>query len=125
MKKLLLLALSLAFAGTAFAAGSVPLDVNSKPLPAGAFSGIFSVTPGTQGTQSVSATGKTGLKFNCTASATSGTAAVVKVGRNGSVSTYYNASSDTVWFGNGTGTTSITFKSYSTANEVNCAGYYW
>lgn len=105
--------------------GVAPIDLNGKTLQGGAFSGIWSATPGTKGTASYTITGKSGLFFQCTQGATSGTAATVKVGRNGSLSTYYHASSGTLYFGKGTGTTSVTFGSYSTANTNVCAGYYW
>lgn len=128
MKTLILSIFILACTGfTAFAeVGVVPFDSTGVKFTGGqSFSGIFSATPGTKGTASVSTTGKNGLYFNCTQGATSGTAATVKVGRNGSLSTYYHASSGTLWFGGKTATTSVTFGSYSTANTNVCAGYYW
>jgi len=127
MKKLFISALAVLALATYAAAetGVMPIDLNGRSLAGGAFSGIFSVTPGTKGTASVSATGKTGLHYKCTTGATSATAVAVKTGRNESLSTYYNSSEGTLWFGAGTGTTHVTFGSYSTANQNVCAGYYW
>lgn len=112
-------------ASMAFAFGSLPLDVNGKPMTGGALSGIGSVTPGTKGTASVSTTGKNGLYYTCTTSPTGTTAAIVKVGRNGSTASFYPAASGAVNIGSGTGTTSVTFTSYSSANNNTCFYYYW
>ncbi len=115
-----------AFATIAMAESGVnPYDLNGVPIQGSAFSGIWSVNPNTKGSASYTMSGKTGIYFMCTTGAALTTPVIVKVGRNGSLTSYYHASSGTLNFGAKTGTTSVTFGSYSAATNNVCSGYYW
>lgn len=116
----------LVLAGYAWSEGPLPKDSSGRHAIQGVCPAtIDSVNPGTKGTASVSTVGKVGVHFTCTTSPTGTTAATVKVGRNGSVTKFFPASSGTLYIGKDTGTTSITFGSYSSANNNQCFYSTW
>lgn len=108
------------------AEGPLPKDSSGRHAIQGICpSTISSANPGTKGTATVSTVGKVGMYYTCTTTPTSTTATTVKVGRNGSVANFYPSSSGTLFFGKDTGTSSIAFGAYSSANNTTCHYVTW